>query len=136
MYGRPRPRRNSTCMVDLEHVDYLEEFTGQGSVYACKPRTPKSCRSKMYAYVQFESHESAMKLIELATLGRLVFRSAALKVQFLPTDIVSKPKAIPVHLDRVKLHMGCLISPNHMYLLMSNGKLCNVEFTPYDVPGL
>lgn len=101
-------------------VHFLEEITGQGSVYACKPRTTKSSKSKMYACVQFESHELAMKLINHATLGRLVFRFATLKVQFLPRDIVSRPKSIPVHLERVKLHMGCLISANDMYLLWSS----------------
>lgn len=101
-------------------VHFLEEITGQGSVYACKPRTTKSSKSKMYACVQFESHELAMKLINHATLGRLVFRFATLKVQFLPRDIVSRPKSIPVHLERVKLHMGCLIYANDMYLLWSS----------------
>jgi len=109
-------------------VQFLEEITGQGSVYACNPRTPKSCKSKMYACVQFESHESAMRLINLATLGKLVFRLSTLNVQFLPRDIVSKPKSIPVHFERVKLHMGCLISANDMYLLWSSTNEVAADF--------
>lgn len=109
-------------------VQFLEEFTGQGSVYACKPRTTKSSRSKMYACVQFESHESALKLISLATLGKLVFRFSTLKAQFLPRDVVSKPRAIPVHLERMKLHMGCLISANQMHVLWSSTNEAVADF--------
>lgn len=109
-------------------VQFLEEFTGQGSVYACKPRTTKSSRSKMYACVQFESHESALKLISLATLGKLVFRLSTLKAQFLPRDVVSKPKAIPVHLERMKLRMGCLISANQMHVLWSSTNEAVADF--------
>lgn len=89
-------------------------------MYACKPRTTKSSKSKVYSCVEFESHELAMKLINHATLARLLFMFSTLKVQFLPRDIVSRSKSIPVHLEIVKLHLGCLFYANDMYLLWSS----------------
>eukprot|EP01018_Ginkgo_biloba_P005546 Gb_28438 [translate_table: standard] len=107
-------------------VEFLEEITGKGSVYACileKPKHIKS-KSKMQWIVQFESPELAMKVYDLSRAGTLMFRSVKLMVEFV--DIESLPKSTPACLEGVDLHMGCQISENGFYVLWSSTKVVAV----------
>eukprot|EP01018_Ginkgo_biloba_P005555 Gb_28432 [translate_table: standard] len=99
-------------------VDYLEGITGKGSVCACNLRSAKS-RSKVYAIVQFESAEMALKIYDRHRAGTLTFMHATLTVQFMQKDILSRPKSTPAFLDGVTLHMGCQISQNAFCVLWS-----------------
>ncbi|XP_057854773.1 probable RNA-dependent RNA polymerase 1 [Cryptomeria japonica] len=109
-------------------VQQLEEITGKGTVIACKLRTPKSNKSRMYAYVQFASHELAKLVHGLASKGRIMLGQNKLTAQYLERDIVSKPRSMPTRIEEGKLYMGNLISQNVFSFLWNSGNSVAVEF--------
>ncbi|KAE9459927.1 hypothetical protein C3L33_08167, partial [Rhododendron williamsianum] len=50
--------------------EFLERYTGRGTVYALEVREPKKSGSRVYAIVQFESDEYADQIISLAARDR------------------------------------------------------------------
>eukprot|EP01018_Ginkgo_biloba_P005536 Gb_17279 [translate_table: standard] len=113
-------------------VDFLEEIIGKGGVCACKLTAQGSLNSEsnMSAFVEIKSAELASAIYNLAKAGILMFWCATLAVQFMHKDIVSQPistATCPEGLEGVKLHMGCQISENVLYILWSSAEV-DVEF--------
>jgi hypothetical protein len=101
-------------------LQYLRGILSKDCVSACKMGYPNNFRGKIFAIVQFENAEMAMKIYELAKAGKLrLLNGRILTVNFMNRDIASRPKCTPSCLQGVKLHMGCQSSPNGFHVLWS-----------------
>ncbi|PON39267.1 RNA-dependent RNA polymerase-type [Trema orientale] len=105
--------------VSAERVKvYLEELTGEGTVYAIKLRPPKNGGSRSYAIVQFTSIASAELIISRAR-GLLWYGNSYLKAWEVERDIVPKPRTFFHSLQNIKLKFGCQISKEKFSFLWS-----------------
>ncbi|OWM90724.1 hypothetical protein CDL15_Pgr021029 [Punica granatum] len=87
---------------------FLEQITGEGTVYAIKVRPAKS-GSRLYAIVQFMTAEDADRIIRLAS-PRLWYGKSYLTARKVEHDIVPKPRILSHSMEGVTLHFGCQIS--------------------------
>ncbi|KAF8407581.1 hypothetical protein HHK36_006715 [Tetracentron sinense] len=91
--------------------DFLERYTGDGTVVALKIRQPKNKgpRSFAFAIVQFTTAKDAEVIIYLAN-KRLYYGPSYLKAREVERDIVPKPRTQMTNLEHTTLHFGCQIS--------------------------
>lgn len=103
--------------------NFLENYTGHGSVFAVKVRYPKTVttRSKAFAMVQFLTSRDADTIFnELNEKYQQYFcPKTYLKVQYKDRDIVPKPRKSLFVLEDAELHLGCLISEETLGVLWS-----------------
>ncbi|ONK67125.1 uncharacterized protein A4U43_C06F15970 [Asparagus officinalis] len=100
--------------------NFLEDYTGEGSVFAVKVRHPKviSTRSRAYALVQFFTSKDA-KIVSSLAQQNFLYGNSYLKVEYAKRDIVPKPRKAWFILEDTELHIGCLISENTLGVLWS-----------------
>ncbi|XP_031492049.1 probable RNA-dependent RNA polymerase 1 [Nymphaea colorata] len=115
--------------VDADTVkNFLESYTGSGTVYACKVREPKQGRSKrVFAMVQFTTKRDAELITSLAQPRALYYGSSYLTARNLERDVVPQPRTPFFSLEKVVLHFGCLISKQTYYILYTKS-IVKVEF--------
>ncbi|PKI78141.1 hypothetical protein CRG98_001469, partial [Punica granatum] len=87
---------------------FLEQITGEGTVYAIKVRPAKS-DNRLYAIVQFMTAEDADRIIRLAST-QLWYGKSYLTARKVDHDIVPKPRILSHSIEGVTLHFGCQIS--------------------------
>ncbi|XP_057962937.1 RNA-dependent RNA polymerase 1-like [Malania oleifera] len=113
--------------VSLEAVkEFLEGYTGSGTIFALKVRTPKNGGSRVYAIVQFTTSKDAELIIKLAN-QRLWYGNSYLKAREMELDIVPKPRAFLHSMEDITLHFGCQIS-NENFSVLWKGKNVIVNF--------
>lgn len=88
--------------------DFLEGFTGEGTVYAVKVRKCKT-GSRLYAIVQFLTTANAERIISLAT-PRMWYGESYLTARKVEHDIVPKPRVLVHSMDSISLHFGCQVA--------------------------
>ncbi|KNA07850.1 hypothetical protein SOVF_168010 isoform A, partial [Spinacia oleracea] len=100
----------STVTVD-NVKPYLEDKTGEETIYALKIRPFKSGGSRCYAVVQFTSVRMADLILSLSQPPKkLWYGSNFLKVRAMENDIVPKPRTNQHKMDNITLHVGCQTS--------------------------
>ncbi|KAF2305656.1 hypothetical protein GH714_007307 [Hevea brasiliensis] len=120
VYGFP-----SNVTVD-EVKDFLESYTGEGTVYAMKIREKGGPRK--YAIVQFTTVRAAEYIISL-TNESLWHDTSYLKARVMDTDIVPKPRTCLHSMEHITLHFGCQISKEEFYVLWKGTDVSvNIEF--------
>ena len=105
----------------LEHpedvMEFVEEFTGEGTVYAVEVGRSKN-DSRAFAEVQFTNTISAETIMAMAAKKRLRDdQDSCLKAQFKPDIVSAEPKAYLHSMDNVTLHFGCQISKEKFSVL-------------------
>ncbi|KAH9320928.1 hypothetical protein KI387_015567, partial [Taxus chinensis] len=105
-------------------VQFLENVTGTGSVYACK-MIRKGRKSRLCANVQFVSSEMAANICKH---GYLRFELVVVRVNPVKNDIIVKAFSALVKLSGAKVHTGCQISHNKFCLLWSSNDRAVAEF--------
>nr|APO15851.1 RNA-dependent RNA polymerase 1 [Sesuvium portulacastrum] len=107
---------------------YLEQYTGEKSVYALKIRQFKTGGKRSYAIVQFTSAGAAERILSLGLPPKkLWYGSSYLQVRVMERDIVPKPRMYQHTMTNVTLHFGCQIS-NDKYLWFSKGQDVSLLF--------
>lgn len=97
-------------LVNAETVkEFVERYTGRGTVYALEVREPKRqpSGSRSYAIVQFKNAASA-ECITLVPSRNLTFGTSTLKV-YQVKDLM-KPMEYLHEMEGVVIHFGCLIA--------------------------
>ncbi|KAB1205855.1 RNA-dependent RNA polymerase 1 [Morella rubra] len=103
LYGFP-------SSVSAENVKvFLEQQTGEGTVYAIKIRPTRNGGQRAYAIIQFTATRHAEHIISLAN-ARLWYGSSYLKAREMDLDIVARPRTFLHSLQNITLHFGCQIS--------------------------
>ncbi|KAF3432098.1 hypothetical protein FNV43_RR26837 [Rhamnella rubrinervis] len=107
-----------SSLKDPKHVmQFLEEFTGEGTVYAVEVGQFKN-QSRAFAEVQFTNTESVETIMALAAMK--ILRDSDdyyLKAQLKPDIVSTRPKAYLHSMDDVTLHFGCQISKEKFSVL-------------------
>ncbi|KAJ9135706.1 hypothetical protein P3X46_032858 [Hevea brasiliensis] len=96
--------------------DFLEEYTGEGTVYAVYVALPKSSSLRTYAKVQFTGIEAAEIIKSLADYY-LGYGNSYLKARDADHDIVPMPRNFVQRIDKITLNFGCQISKEIFSLL-------------------
>ncbi|XP_052205932.1 probable RNA-dependent RNA polymerase 1 [Diospyros lotus] len=99
--------------------DFLERYTGKGTVHALEVNKPKNGGPRLCAKVQFSTVRSAEYIISLAN-QRLWYGTSYLKACTLDLDIVQKPKVFLYGMESVILHFGSQISRGTFSVQMKN----------------
>ncbi|KAL7000848.1 RNA-directed RNA polymerase [Sarracenia purpurea var. burkii] len=97
--------------------NFLERYTGRGTVDALEVREPKKSGSRAYATVQFTNAKSADYIISLANKRLLYYGNSYLKAYAKDFDIVPKPKVYVLDVESATLHFGCQISKEKFSVL-------------------
>ncbi|KAF5750099.1 RNA-dependent RNA polymerase 1-like isoform X2 [Tripterygium wilfordii] len=103
--------------------EFLELYTGEGTVDALKIRYPKNGGSRVYAIVQFTTTEDA----ELLADNRLRYGNSYLEAQFMDRDTIPKPRTFLHIMEKIKLMFGCQIS-KEMFAVLWERFNVNVKF--------
>uniref|UniRef100_A0A2N9GNP3 RNA-dependent RNA polymerase n=1 Tax=Fagus sylvatica TaxID=28930 RepID=A0A2N9GNP3_FAGSY len=106
--------------------EFVEQHTGDGTIYAIKIRQCKGVRPGAYAIIQFTSTGSADSIITLASQC-LWYGRSYLNARELPRDIVPKPRTFLHSMDNIKLHLGCQIS-HEKFVILWNAVDVSVNF--------
>ncbi|CAK8570444.1 unnamed protein product [Lathyrus sativus] len=98
---------------------FVEQYTGEGSVFAMKVRVGKGRRVRAYAVIQFTTarHAAYMMSLPSRNSSALVYGGSDLKVREMERDIDPKPRANEDSMDDVKLYFGCQISEERLSVL-------------------
>ncbi|KAL6003378.1 hypothetical protein ACLOJK_023601 [Asimina triloba] len=98
--------------------EFLEKYTGEGTVYALKVRPPQSPGKRLaFVIVQFTSSRHAEDITFMARQRQLSYNGSYLRTRDGERDIVQKPKSLMFNLEHVVLHLGCQIADDEFYAL-------------------
>lgn len=108
VFGFPR-----NASVDLVK-SYVESYTGDGTVYACKVRETKSRNGALsaYALIQFNDEGTAKSVLYLANSKSIRYIGHYLNARRVEQDIVPKPRMFMHRIQGVTLFFGCQTSNN------------------------
>ncbi|XP_048319250.2 probable RNA-dependent RNA polymerase 1 isoform X1 [Ziziphus jujuba] len=106
--------------------EFLERYTGEGTVYAIKVRQHRNQASKSYATVQFTSAKDVESIIFLPR-QRLRYGWFYIKARVMEVDIVPKPRTILHRLQNITLYFGCQVSREKFSVLWKEVNV-SVEF--------
>ena len=101
---------------------FVEQHTGEGTVYAIKIRQSRGVRPAAYAIIQCTTTRCAELIISLAQW--LWYGTSA---QEMKRDIVPKPRTFLHSMENIKLHLGCQIS-NEKFVILWNAVNVSVNF--------
>ena len=91
-----------------EIKEFLEKYTGEGTIEALEIKQPKSGVSMTHAKVQFTSLRLAELIISLAK--QLWYGGNYLKAREMDLDIIPKPRTFLHSMDRITLYFGYQMS--------------------------
>ncbi|KAI3858332.1 hypothetical protein MKW92_004084 [Papaver armeniacum] len=100
--------------------DFLENYTGKGTVYALQVTIPKNKgpNPRAFADIQFtSSHNAEYMSLLINRPQRLYFGNSYLKVFQRDRDIIPKPRVSMFNLKVPTLHFGCQVSNDCFYTL-------------------
>ncbi|XP_058080077.1 probable RNA-dependent RNA polymerase 1 [Magnolia sinica] len=122
MVGRTIQVSGFPTNVSAESVkEFLERYTGEGTVYALKVRPPRTVgpRSRAFVIVQFTASSYAEDITYMANQRQLWYEGSYLTTRDGERDIVLKPRITMFNLEHATLHIGCQISDGSFYALWS-----------------
>ncbi|XP_058184041.1 RNA-dependent RNA polymerase 1-like [Rhododendron vialii] len=96
--------------------EFIERYTGGGTVVALEVREPKKKGSRACAIVQFTNTRSADKIITLAN-QKLYYGRSYLKASTKNFDLVPNPKKYEHVMEGVTIYCGCQISKEKFSVL-------------------
>ncbi|XP_030957423.1 RNA-dependent RNA polymerase 1-like [Quercus lobata] len=102
---------------------FVEQHTGEGTVYAIKIRQSRGVRPAAYAIIQFTTTRCAELIISLG----LWYGTSYLRAREMERDIVPKPRTFLHSMENIKLHLGCQIS-NEKFVILWNAVNVSVNF--------
>lgn len=108
--------------VTAEEVkNFLEKYSGDGSVFALKVRHPKVVKpgSRAFAIAQFLTVEDAEIFHNKAQKMYFSYKGSQLNIKYAERDIVPKPRKHLFVLEETELHLGCLTSEEMLGVLWS-----------------
>lgn len=113
LYGFP----TSVNVSDVK--TFVEQYTGEGTVFAIKLRHGKGRVPRAFAIIQFTTANSATSMMSRANniLRTLRYGTSYLKAREMERDIVPRPRVFLHSLDDVKLSFGCQISKGRFSVL-------------------
>ena len=107
--------------IDMESpaavTEFLEAYTGNGTVHAAKLFPPKDGKSRTFAIVRFTHAEFADMIIALADDRSLWYNESYLKARKSKFDIVPNSEIFEHCMELVRLHLGCKISEEQFSVL-------------------
>ena len=110
VYGFP-------SIVSADEIkEFLEKYTGEGTIEALEIKQPRSGASMTHAKVQFTSFELAEFIITLCK-KKVWYGRNYLKAREMDLDIIPKPRAFLHSMDRITLHFGCQMSDERFCVL-------------------
>ncbi|KAL8161780.1 hypothetical protein V2J09_013269 [Rumex salicifolius] len=120
-------------MSAKEATQFLEEYTGEKSVYFLKLRhsvstSKASGRRGGCAMVQFTSGKDAERVLMLARKRGLQCGSEYLEAHPMERDVVLKPMTCEHSIQDVTLHFGCQIEASKFVVLWSSGQDLTLSF--------
>ncbi|XP_021821147.1 probable RNA-dependent RNA polymerase 1 [Prunus avium] len=98
-------------------TEFLEAYTGKGSVHAIKFLPPKDGNSRTLAIVQFTDAKFAGIIIPLADARSLWYNKSYLKARKAKFDMVPNSEIFEHCMELVQLHLGCQISEEQFSVL-------------------
>ncbi|XP_008220918.1 PREDICTED: probable RNA-dependent RNA polymerase 1 [Prunus mume] len=98
-------------------TEFLEAYTGKGTVHAIKFLPPKDGKSRTLAIVQFTDAKFAGIIIPLADARSLWYNKSYLKARKAKFDMVPNSEIFEHCMELVQLHLGCLISEGQFSVL-------------------
>lgn len=104
---------------------FLEQYTGEGSVYALKLR-PAKRGPRLYAIIQFQSASQAEIITSLANT-RLWYGRSYLNARPVDNDIVPRPRTFLHSLQDLVLHVGCQVANDKLSVLWKTAEV-SVDF--------
>ena len=102
---------------------FVEQYTGEGTVYAIKIRQCRGVRPGAYAIIQLSTTRCAELILSLG----LWYATSYLKAREMERDIVPKPRTFLHSMENIKLHLGCQIS-NEKFVILWNAVNVSVNF--------
>ncbi|XP_058184040.1 probable RNA-dependent RNA polymerase 1 [Rhododendron vialii] len=96
--------------------EFVEQYTGRGTVDSLEVKEPENNWSGAYAIVQFATTKSADKIINLAKQN-LCYRRSYLKAVAKNFYLVPKPKKYEHVMEGVTIYCGCQISKEKFSVL-------------------
>lgn len=106
---------------------FVEQRTGERTVYAIKVRQYRGVRPGAYAIIQFTTTRCAELIISSASNKQLRYGASYLKAWEAKRDIVPKPRTFLYSMENTKLHLGCQIS-NEKFVILWNAVNVRVNF--------
>ncbi|XP_027151117.1 RNA-dependent RNA polymerase 1-like [Coffea eugenioides] len=103
-------------VLAAEVVEFLEGFTGQGTVYALEVKQPKRGGPRSNARVQFTDERSAECIMALPK-ERLYYGSSYLRASEDDKDWFASPITYEHHMEQIVLNFGCPVSENRFSVL-------------------
>ena len=103
-------------VLAAEVVEFLEGFTGQGTVYALEVKQPKRGGPRSNARVQFTDERSAECIMALPK-ERLYYGSSYLRASEDDKDWFASPITYEHHMEQIVLNFGCPLSENRFSVL-------------------
>uniref|UniRef100_A0A2P2JTS8 RNA-dependent RNA polymerase n=1 Tax=Rhizophora mucronata TaxID=61149 RepID=A0A2P2JTS8_RHIMU len=101
--------------------EFLEKYTGRGTVYAIKIRQNKSQGSRAYAIVQFTTFEAAEQILSLSQ--RIRYGTSYLKSRTMESDIVPKPRTFLHTMEHLAVCFGCQTAKERFLVLWKATKV-------------
>ncbi|XVF85601.1 hypothetical protein PTKIN_Ptkin17bG0130100 [Pterospermum kingtungense] len=97
----------ASAVSEKEVAEFLEEYTGKGSIEAVKVGKSKKEGSRADAKVQFETAEDAERVLFWTANQDLWYNDSYLKAWMLDRDIIPSPKQFILHsIDNLMLNFG------------------------------
>lgn len=106
---------------------FIEQYTGEETVFAIKIRQGKGRVPRAFAIIQFTSAKHATHMLSLADKS-LWYSNSYLKVREVERDIVPRPRTFLDSLNNVKLYFGCQISKGRISVLWKKVNDVSVDF--------
>ncbi|CAB4295827.1 unnamed protein product [Prunus armeniaca] len=98
-------------------TEFLEAYTGKGTVHAINVLPPKDGKSRTLAIVQFTDAKFAGIIIPLADARSLWYNKSYLKARKAKFDMVPNSEIFEHCTELVQLHLGCQISEEQFSVL-------------------
>ncbi|OMO72380.1 RNA-dependent RNA polymerase, eukaryotic-type [Corchorus olitorius] len=114
----------ASAVSQEEVIEFLEEYTGKGTIEAVEVGQSKREGSRAHAKVQFKTEEDAKRILSWTADQALWHKSSYLKAWTLNHDIIPQPKSQSFNLqsiDNLMLHIGCQVSREKFYVLWKHG---------------
>ncbi|XVE91797.1 hypothetical protein REPUB_Repub01dG0042500 [Reevesia pubescens] len=111
----------ASALTVEEVTEFLEQYTGKGSVEAVKVGRSKKEGGRAHAKVQFKTTQDVERILFWTANQDLWYGDSYLKAKILKRDIIPQPKPKPefsLHsIDNLMLHFGCQVSRHKFSVL-------------------
>ncbi|XP_022726288.1 probable RNA-dependent RNA polymerase 1 [Durio zibethinus] len=107
----------ASAVTEAEVTEFLEEYTGKGTVEAVSVGQSKKEGSRAQARVQFKAVEDVVRILHWAANQALWYNGSYLKAWQLHRNIIPQPKPQLHSIDDLMLHFGFQVSKEKFSVL-------------------